>query len=122
MLDWIFGLASPFTRAWHRHRVVLACTPYICLIVYDLALLLTSTETHKHTGSRAHMRTDVHTQCTSITHPHCRRCRQMHKPHTIAHKNLQMHVHARKRTHMIANTRIHEQTHIHELQWCHSIC
>ena len=27
MLGWVFWLASPFTRAWHRHRVVLACTP-----------------------------------------------------------------------------------------------
>ena len=28
MLGWVFWLASPFIRAWHRHRVVLACTPY----------------------------------------------------------------------------------------------
>ena len=27
-LGWVFWLASPFIRAWHRHRVVLACTPY----------------------------------------------------------------------------------------------
>ena len=28
MLGWVFWLASPFIRAWHRHRVVLACNPY----------------------------------------------------------------------------------------------
>ena len=28
MLGLVFWLASPFFRAWHRHRVVLACTPY----------------------------------------------------------------------------------------------
>ena len=28
MLGWVFWLASPFARAWHRHRVVLACTPH----------------------------------------------------------------------------------------------
>ena len=26
--DWLFGLASPFIRAWHRHRVLLACATY----------------------------------------------------------------------------------------------
>ena len=28
MLGWGFGLGSPFARAWHRHRVMLACTLY----------------------------------------------------------------------------------------------
>ena len=28
MLGWVFWFASPYIRAWHRHRVVLACTPY----------------------------------------------------------------------------------------------
>ena len=28
ILGWVFWLASAFKRAWHRHRVVLACTPY----------------------------------------------------------------------------------------------
>ena len=28
MEGWVFGSASPLTRAWHWHRVVLACAPY----------------------------------------------------------------------------------------------
>ena len=28
MLGWGFWLVSPFTRSWHRHRVVLACSSY----------------------------------------------------------------------------------------------
>ena len=28
MLDWVFWIASPFIRAWHRYRVVLASIPY----------------------------------------------------------------------------------------------
>ena len=35
ILGWVFWFTSPFTRAWHRHRIVLVCTPYswvLCLL------------------------------------------------------------------------------------------
>ena len=28
ILGWIFGLAFPFMRVWHWHRVMMACSPY----------------------------------------------------------------------------------------------
>ena len=39
MLGWVFWLASPFIRVWHRHRVVLACTPYGWVVSFNYSTL-----------------------------------------------------------------------------------